>query len=286
MAVGTWLRSVGLAVTAATLGTVFWASSASAFTIGQLAPDVPPTDSCASGPFDVLQPTVTSGNGYVVPSTGGIGNWTVTSWSTNNRAAAGDSMGLKMFRKVGDPDVYKVVGHEGPHPLASGRNTFSAHVQVQPGDVLGVHSGGGDCAFDAPGNSILFVPGADLPDGGAAQFDSDFPYLLNETAEVTPTSDFTLGKVKAKPNGTATLQVNVPNPGDLTVAGKGVKGSAGAVSAKHVNAGTVKLVIRAKGKTKEKLVDSGKVTVKPKIQYTPTGGSPNVEKKKVKLRRK
>jgi hypothetical protein len=262
------------------------ASSASAVTIGQLAPDVPPEESCFGGPFDVLQPTVTSGNGYVVPSTGGVTNWTLTSWSTNNRGMTGDIMGLKLFRKVGDPDIYKVVGHEGPHSLASGINTFSAHLQVQAGDVLGAHSGGGDCAFDAPGNTILFLQDTDLPDGGQRQFDSDVPFLLNETAEVTPVNDFSLSALKAKKNGTAVVTLSLPNPGDLAVSGKGLKGSVSAVSSTAVNAGTVNLVIRAKGKKKRKLARKGKVKVTPTISYTPTGGTASSQTTKVKLRRK
>lgn len=36
-------------------------SSAGAVTIGQLAPNVPPEDSCSDSPYDLLQPTVISG---------------------------------------------------------------------------------------------------------------------------------------------------------------------------------------------------------------------------------
>lgn len=195
-------------------------------------------------------------------------------------------MALKMFRKVGDPAVYKVVGHEGPHPLNSGGNSFAADLQVQPGDVLGVHSGGGDCAFDPAGDPILFLQNTDVPDGDQAPFESDVDFRLNATAEVIPTNEFTLGKPKAKRNGTAVLILTLPNPGDLSVAGKGVKGSISAVSAKQVNAGSVKVVIRAKGKNKRKLADNGKVTVKPRITFTPTSGTATTVTRKLKLRRK
>jgi hypothetical protein len=277
--------AAGMAPLLLALGLMFGTSSAAAVTIGQLEPDQPPDESCETSSYDLLQPEVTSGNGYVVPSTGGITSWTVTSWSTNNRGAVGETMALKMFRKVGEPDVYKVIGREGPHSLASGVNTFAANIQVQSGDVLGAHHGPGDCAFAAPGR-IGFIQDSDLPVGGQGAFTLQASFRVNEAAEIVPTSSFTLGKVKAKKNGTATLQAALPNPGNLTVSGKGVKGSASAVSAKRVNAGTVKLVIRAKGKNKRKLVQNGKVTVKPKITYTPTGGTSVTQKKKVKLRRK
>ena len=274
---------LGLLACVGALGMAVFSASAGAVTLGQLDPDNA-GQVCVIQVFDFVQPTVTSGNSYVVPSTGGISTWTVTSWST--KASSDPAVqGLKFFRKVGDPATFMAVAHEGPHPLVPGLNTFPADLQVKAGDVLGSHwEGNGACAFDAP-DTVTFLEGGNLADGAMGMFDTDSPYRLNATAEITPTSDFSFGKVKAKANGTATLQVNLPNPGDLTVAGKGVKGSTSAGSAKQVNAGKVKLVIRAKGKNKQKLNTNGKVTVKPKITFTPTGGTPTTEKKKVKLRR-
>jgi hypothetical protein len=257
------------------------ATPASAVTIGQVAPA--PDDNDCGGQFDLVQPTVTSGTTYVVPSTGGLTSWTVTSWSTN-ASPGGAQMALKIFRKVADPATFLVVGHEGPHSLVPGVNTFSANLKVKPGDVLGARfAGGGACAFDAPGEVLLYREDVDLADGATGDFQPDGDIRLNATAEITPTSDFTLGKLKKKPNGTAVLTVNVPNPGELTVSGKGVKASADAVAAKLVAAGTAKLVIRAKGKKRAKLNQTGKVKVKPTITYTPTGGDPGSRKLKVKL---
>ncbi len=60
-----------------------------------------------------------------------------------------------------------------------------------------------------------------------------------------------------------------------------------AVIAKTVSApGKVKLTIKAKGKKKSTLNETGKVTVKPKITYTPTGGDPSTHSVKVKLKKK
>jgi hypothetical protein len=260
------------------------ATPAPAVTIGQLAPT--PTSEC-EGQFDLLQPTVSSGNAYVVPSTGGVTSWTVTSWSTNAVTDPSQTMTMKIFRKVADPATFMVVGHEGPHTLVAGVNTFPVNLRVRAGDVLGAHFLGniGACVFDAPGEEFLLAD-IDLADGESGAFGSLFDQRLNAAADLTPTSDFTLGKLKKKPNGTAVLNVNVPNPGELRVSGKGVKASADAVFAKLVAAGTAKLVIRAKGKKRAKLNDTGKATVKPKISFTPTGGTASVESRKVKLRRK
>jgi hypothetical protein len=280
------LRKAGLVATLAALGGAFSVSSAWAVTIGQVHPGSP---TGCDGPLDALQKTVSSGNSYTVPSTGGVMTWTVTSWSTKASASPTASVAVKFFRKVGDPNRYMAVAHEGPHDIAADTTvkSFPANLQVKAGDVLGIHfNGSGDCAFDVPSDVVVFDR-FDLADGATADFtEEDGPFRMDISAEITPTSSFTLGKVKAKKDGTATLRVKLPNPGRLTVSGKGVKGTPAASAAKKVAAGKVKVVIRAKGKNRRKLAENGMVTVKPKITFTPTGGTAHTEKKKVKLRRK
>jgi hypothetical protein len=276
-------RTAGIASVLAGLALAL-ASPASAVTVGQVGKG-PATDACSEA-FDLVQPTVTSGTSYVVPSTGGVTNWTVTTWSTDPRGQTGQSMAVKFFRLVSGPATYQVVGHEGPHPLAPTLNTFQANFQVKAGDVLGVHTGGGECAFDSPGEHILYSP-TDLADGASAPFLTDQPYRVNASAQVEPTGDFTLKKPKTKANGTAVLPVTVPNPGVLTVSGGGAaKSSSAAAASKQVpSAGTVKLKIKAKGLKKRQLARKGKVTVKPKITFTPTGGIPESLFRKIKLHR-
>ena len=89
-----------------------------------------------------------------------------------------------------------------------------------------------------------------------------------------------------KKKGTATLTVTVAHAGELTGAGKGVKVANAAVISKTVSApGSVRLLIKAKGKKKKKLNSTGKVKVKPKITYTPTGGKPGTRSVKVMLKK-
>ena len=262
-------------------------ASATAVTIGQLAPS--PSDACGGGPFDLVQRSVGSGASYVVPSTGGVTSWTITSWSTNASADPEQTQSLKTFRKVADPRTYTVVGREGPHPLVAELNTFPANLEVRAGEILGSNwnaPGEGKGACDFPGTGGFDFRTGDLAIGATDAFLEDSGFRVNISAEITPTSDFTVGKPKRKPNGTALLALTLPNPGDLRVSGKGVKGSVRAVSAKSVNAGNAKVVIRAKGKKKQRLDDNGKVAVRPKITFTPTGGVANTETKKVRLRRK
>jgi hypothetical protein len=104
-----------------------------------------------------------------------------------------------------------------------------------------------------------------------------------------PPNSFTLGKPKLnKKKGTAMLPVSVPGAGNLTLTGKGVvkqRPASASLSRVVGAAGTIKLLVKPKGKTKRKLHRTGKVKVKVKITFTPTGGTPNSQFKKIKLRK-
>ena len=96
-----------------------------------------------------------------------------------------------------------------------------------------------------------------------------------------PSNDFTLGKLKRNTDkGTAKLTVEVPGAGELELGGKKVKARSKQVGA----AGEATLAVKAAGKAKEKLADLGKVKVKLEVTFTPTGGDPNTETKKGKLK--
>lgn len=95
-------------------------------------------------------------------------------------------------------------------------------------------------------------------------------------------NDFTFGKVKKnKKKGTAKLTVNVPNPGDVELAKtKKVKADEERAEAE----GKVKLAVKPKGGSKQKLADTGEAKVKANVTFTPDGGDPNTKTKKIKLK--
>ncbi len=111
---------------------------------------------------------------------------------------------------------------------------------------------------------------------------------------VTPSNDFSLGKLKLnKRKGTATLTVDVPGPGKLTLRGKGIRPqrpltriSSSARTRAVDSAGSVKLTIRARGKAKRKLRRTGRATVKARVAFTPTGGSAARRSIAVKLKKR
>jgi hypothetical protein len=259
--------------------------AAASVTIGQTGAN---SSTCISN-ADWLQPTVTGGNTYVAPGTG-----TITSWAVDSTGSAGQVLTMKMYRQAGNSTTYQVVGHAGPQTLTSAGpagNTFPASIRVKPGDVLGFHtvSSPVPCAFPAPGEQWLIAP-SDLADGAQGPFtfvttDND---RLNIQANFVPDNTLSLGGItRNKKKGTATVTENVPNAGDLTGSGNGAKVASGAEAriSKAVTPGPAQLLIKAKGKKKRKLNETGKVKLNVAVTYTPTGGDPSTQSLKVKLKK-
>ena len=72
--------------------------------------------------------------------------------------------------------------------------------------------------------------------------------------------------------------VSVPNKGELAASGKGVRAT--------LLGPPNRLLVRAIGKKKRKLNDTGKVKVSFAVTYTPTGGRPNAQSVRLKLKKK
>ncbi len=123
---------------------------------------------------------------------------------------------------------------------------------------------------DGSSPEVAFISGAGTPFGLAV--DAGFPG-----------NDFEIGKLKRnKRKGTGKLTVEVSNPGALELTGKGLKKAA----AEAADAGEVQLRVKAKGAKKRKLKDRGKVKLEAEVTFSPTGGTPATEDKKVKLIKK
>jgi hypothetical protein len=262
--------------------------AAAAVPIGQTAPVNPPS-TCGGASSDIAQPTVTAGNTYVVPALPPATSLVINSWSHSAFNGPNQEITMKVWRHVSGM-TYRAIGHDGPRtPTGGVVNTFSGFtVPVQPGDVLGLNRGAANtnCVFSAPGETFLLDAFSNAADGETATFSPSNNFRANISAVVTPANAFTLGGVtRNKTKGTATIAATVPNPGQLTVSGGGVK-TAGATKAVAVNApGTAKVVVRAKGKKKKKLNATGKVKVSPTITFTPTGGEASSQSTKVKLKK-
>jgi hypothetical protein len=260
-----------------------WAGQASAaVTVGQLpASPQSPSAACPAN-RDYLQPSVTGSNLYIARQAG-----TITSWSTNVAGAGGQSYAFKVFRRTSDPDVFQVVGQTAEQTLGSGLNSFPASVQVESGDMIGLHVDGGpqnSCVFPMPGDALLQSqsPG-DLAIGQSAQFAPVLDHRLNLSAVLAPRNAFTItGISRNRRNGTARVSANLSNPGLVTVGGKGLK----ARQATRAVAGSVMLKVAPTGKRSRKLSRTGRLRMPVTVTFYPTGGDPAAQTITVKLLRK
>jgi hypothetical protein len=168
------MRAIAAVGALVALGPVSASVAATATTIGQIPPATP-TAICSNPPADLFQATVGSGSSYTVPP----GSTTLTSWSTYAAEGPGQTLKMKVFRKVGEPSTYEVVGVDGPRALVPATlNTFQVSIPVRPGDVIGLndqnattaHNG---CIFSTlnPGDTLLGAPG-DLAAGISQPFPS------------------------------------------------------------------------------------------------------------------
>jgi hypothetical protein len=256
------------------------ARAVAAVTIGQL-PNEAPTATCmgGSGGFDYLQPSVTGGTLYIARQAG-----TITEWSTR-ASGAGATYTLKVFRRTSDPDAFQVVAHSSPHTLTAGLNTVATSIDVRSGDLIGFHESGptNSCTFSLSGDTVLRAS-SDLADGASTTFAGVTDARLNLAANLVPSNSFTVASLtRNRRRGTATLTVNVPNPGTLGITGKGLRKP----QAKSVFVpSALTFPIAATGKLKHRLGRTGRATLRINATFTPLGGDPSTQTIAVQLKQR
>jgi hypothetical protein len=275
---------------AASIAALWLASSAvpaqASVTLGAV-PATTPVNNCTNLREDWVQSGQISGPSYTVPNLAG----TITSWRTQTSASGGQVWTFKVYRLVSDT-TYKVVGLNGPQDLQPGvLNSFKTNIPVMPGDIIGMNDNdtttpvSTSCGYVSTGNTISWHNGS-LGNGEMAPFGSSVANrLLNVEATFTPESKFTVASVtRNRRRGTATVTVDLPNPGQLTASGAGfrIASAAGALN-KPVGAGQTQLVVRAKGKKRRKLDRKGRCKINVAIAYTPTSGDSRTRHAKFKL---
>lgn len=253
------------------------ARATAAVIIGQLSPG--PASPTCTGSADYLQPSVTGGTLYVARQAG-----TITSWSTNS-ASAGATYKLKVFRRTSDPDAFQVVAHADPHVLSAGTNTVPVNVQVESGDLIGLHTSGpaSSCTFSQIGDTVLRAP-TDLADGASTPFTPVTDVRLNLAANLVPSNSFSFaGLTRDRHRGSATLTVDVSNPGTVGLTGKGLKKP----QSKSVAVpGQLLFPIAASGKLKRRLAHKGRATLSVNATFSPQGGDPSTQTIAVTLRQR
>ena len=272
---------VSLAALAAISAVIVAAPAGATVTLGQLA-SAPPSPDCPATPppgVDYLQPSITGGNLYIARQAG-----TITSWSTRSSGAGGTYV-FKTFRRTSDPDVFQVIAQAPAHILTAGINTVPVSIAVRSGDMIGINESGGanSCTFPQTGDAVLSRSG-NLSEGSSGVFAQQSNVRLNLSAVLDPSNAFTVAAItRDRHQGTAIVNVNVSNPGVLTISGKGMKKR----NPRNVaTAATVQFGIATAGTLRRRLNKAGEVTLTPTITFLPSGGDPASTTFPVKLKKR
>ncbi|HKH22435.1 MAG TPA: hypothetical protein VKA88_02350 [Solirubrobacterales bacterium] len=272
-------RAAAALAAACLLSLVSAAVASAAVTVGQL-PETAPGPSCpgsATG-ADYLQTGVTGGNLYSARQAG-----TITFWSTRS-SGPGATYVFKVFRRTSDPDFFQVVGRSTQHLLTAGINTFPTSLQVLSGDLIGLHEQGpaNSCTFPMPGDAVFSAAG-DTQTGQMSQFSPVTNVRLNLSAVLVPSNSFTIiGIVRHRRAGTATVTVELSNPGIVQLGGKGLqRRHATTAVATRVNLKVVTI-----GKRARILSRRGSLKVAAAVTFYPSGGDPSTQTVTIKLRKK
>lgn len=241
--------------------------------------------------------TVSTPNGVAVDPAAGRIYWANAAGNKISSAGLGGGGGFDL------PTLTATVDNPGfpsllRAPAAAGAPTVSG--AGAPGSTLSCSQGAwapdllGSFLYRAPATFAYHWLRDGSPISGATQstfsVDTAGSYACRVTATnhagsssqtSASTAVFVLGKTKLnKRKGTASIRVDVPGSGTLKLSGKDV-----ASQSQSVSAGTTKLTVKAKGKAAKTLGRKGKVTVNPKITFTPTGGPASTQDETVGLKK-
>jgi hypothetical protein len=175
--------------------------------------------------------------------------------------------------------------------------SFPASLPVKAGDYVGIDTPSTRAFADYPSNCAptgagYFTYHPVLTNGGPFQpADANSICELLVNMVIQPSNTFSFSKLKGNyKRGIVILTIEVPGPGELSVAGKGVKRASASGRARESKtvtaAGATKLKIKAAGKAKARLNATGKVAVQALITFSPVGGQASTVKLKVKLRKR
>jgi hypothetical protein len=114
-------------------------ATAATVSLGETSP-LGITGGCSGCSFFQRQ-TDSASPSYTVP---GGGPWTITSWSARG-GTIDDAARLLVFRATGPANQFQLVAQSPESPIpANGAPVIPVSVPVQSGDLLGLHTGGGD----------------------------------------------------------------------------------------------------------------------------------------------
>lgn len=249
-----------------------------------------------SPPCTVSQATLDSDRqapgGIVSPVNGTVVLWRLAA------AEASSPVAFRVIRPVGG-GLWTGAGKSAiVTPATNTVNSFQAQLPIRIGDSIGIDccqpfaeyfllSGGTENSWQPP-----------LAEGGPGTASTGFPPGPHEivlNADIEPTSAFTIVKAKPKKGGKVQVTADLPNPGTLAAGDKNAKLATAAAAKKKTRylkrastqlsaPGQVTLVVKATKAARSLLAERGKLKAKLKLVFTPTGGSPSTQVKRVKLK--
>lgn len=213
---------------------------------------------------------------------------TVTGFSI--RTASSASVTFRLGRLV-DQNAKTYIGDgTGPTVTLPGAGTYSfpTLLPIRIGDYVGIDSSAvqayaGEC-FGRGSNAgaVKFHPV--LIDGGSPEpvvASAGCELLVNATVE--PSNAFSFGKVKrSKARGKAILPADLPGPGSLTIGGHGLKQIPGVAD----RAGLFRCQLTPNARSRRLLERTGRARVRARVTFTPKGGAPSAQQRRVTLVKK
>lgn len=217
----------------------------------------------------VFSPTVIPGSRTESPVNG-----TVTQWSANFGGGVGtDSARLRILDPLAGTAALFLSSSEARPFVPGSATSHSASLPISIGDRIGVE----DLAADTNGIGYTNHLGAAFqrwnpapPDGASLPATDSLPFELQLNAVIEPSNKAAVSSLKPnKRKGTATLTVNVPNPGLLAISGGPVKPQ----TLPTTTAGAVEILLRPSRKAKKRLRTRGKAKGGLNVAFTPELGA-------------
>jgi hypothetical protein len=211
-----------------------------------------------------------------IPQADHVARWNGTAWSALGANAAGTDGWLPttafvyaMAAKGSQVVVTGSFQNAGGNPLADNIANFDGAAWTPLGS-----NGAGNGPWIGNGLAVAIV-GKDIYAGGNFTTAGTNPlasYIARFTPQAAaPSNLFTIAAIKGnRGNGTATVTVNAPGAGTLTLSGAAVRRVKVATPSSPAK---VNLTVQATGKARQTLIRTRRVKVTVTITFVPTGGT-------------
>jgi hypothetical protein len=184
-------------------------------------------------------------------------------------------------------------------PPPSSTTPYTTQLPIKAGDLIGINC----CQtlsnyFGSAVGGEMIRWGPALADGDPGRNPNGSGILeITVNADIEPTSAFTISAIKPGKGGKLTVTATLPNPGTLEGGDKNdasLATAAGKKKSKYLQHAsmpvgvanqTIRILLKPTKLARSVLAEKGKLKVKAKVVFTPTGGNPSSQVIKAKLKR-